>query len=104
MVVSDSAIAGTAAVAAPDRHGAEAARQVIEEGGNAVDAAIATAFVLAVTFPEAGNLGGGGFMTLHLDGRQDFLDFRETAPAAASRDMYLDAAGAVIPDGSLVGA
>ena len=104
LVVSDGAIAGTAAVAAPDRHGAEAARQVIEEGGNAVDAAIATAFVLAVTFPEAGNLGGGGFMTLHLDGRQDFLDFRETAPAAASRDMYLDAAGAVIPDGSLVGA
>ena len=53
-------IAGIAAVAAPDRHGAEAARQVLKDGGNAVDAAIATAFVLAVTSPEAGNLGGGG--------------------------------------------
>jgi gamma-glutamyltranspeptidase/glutathione hydrolase len=104
LLAPSGAIAGVAAVAAPDRHGAEAARQVIEDGGNAVDAAIATAFVLAVTFPEAGNLGGGGFMTLHLDGRQDFLDFRETAPAAATRDMYLDATGAVIPDGSLVGA
>ena len=94
---------GTAAVAAPDRHGAETARQILLEGGNAVDAAIATAFTLAVTYPEAGNLGGGGFMTIHLDGRQDFLDFRETAPAAATRDMYLDAAGAVIPDASLIG-
>jgi gamma-glutamyltranspeptidase/glutathione hydrolase len=95
--------AGTAAVASPDRHGAQAAQQVILEGGNAVDAAIATAFVLAVTFPEAGNLGGGGFMTIHRDGRQDFLDFRETAPAAATRDMYLDADGEAIPDLSLVG-
>ena len=83
---------------------AAVAERILLEGGNAVDAAIATAFVLAVTFPEAGNLGGGGFMTVHLDGRQQFLDFRETAPAGATRDMYLDAAGKAIPDASLIGA
>ncbi len=96
--------AGIAAVAAPDRPSAEVARDVLRRGGNAVDAAIATAFALAVTYPEAGNLGGGGFLTLHIDGKQAFLDFRETAPAAATRDMYLDAAGKAVPDASLVGA
>ena len=96
--------AGTAAIAAPDRPSADVAREVLRRGGNAVDAAIATAFALAVTYPEAGNLGGGGFLTLHIDGKQAFLDFRETAPAAATRDMYLDAAGKVTPDASLVGA
>ncbi|MFM7708734.1 MAG: gamma-glutamyltransferase family protein, partial [Gammaproteobacteria bacterium] len=95
---------GIAAVAAPDRPSAEVAREVLRSGGNAVDAAIATAFALAVTYPEAGNLGGGGFLTLHIDGKQAFLDFRETAPAAATRDMYLDAKGEVVPDASLVGA
>ena len=104
VVAPGAAVAGAAAVAAPDRHGAEVAERILLEGGNAVDAAIATAFVLAVTFPEAGNLGGGGFMTVHLDGRQQFLDFRETAPAGATRDMYLDAAGKAIPDASLIGA
>ena len=104
VVARAAAVAGAAAVAAPDRHGAEVAERILLEGGNAVDAAIATAFVLAVTFPEAGNLGGGGFMTVHLDGRQQFLDFRETAPAGATRDMYLDAAGKAIPDASLIGA
>jgi gamma-glutamyltranspeptidase/glutathione hydrolase len=96
--------AGIAAVAVPDRPSAEVARDVLRRGGNAVDAAIATAFALAVTYPEAGNLGGGGFLTLHIDGKQAFLDFRETAPAAATRDMYLDAAGKAVPDASLVGA
>jgi gamma-glutamyltranspeptidase/glutathione hydrolase len=96
--------AGIAAVAAPDRPSAEVARDVLRRGGNAVDAAIATAFALAVTYPEAGNLGGGGFLTLHIDGKQAFLDFRETAPATATRDMYLDAAGKAVPDASLVGA
>jgi gamma-glutamyltranspeptidase/glutathione hydrolase len=96
--------AGIAAVAVPDRPSAEVARDVLRRGGNAVDAAIATAFALAVTYPEAGNLGGGGFLTLHIDGEQAFLDFRETAPAAATRDMYLDPAGEPIPDASLVGA
>jgi gamma-glutamyltranspeptidase/glutathione hydrolase len=104
VVAPGAAVARAAAVAAPDRHGAEVAERILLEGGNAVDAAIATAFVLAVTFPEAGNLGGGGFMTVHLDGQQQFLDFRETAPAGATRDMYLDAAGKAIPDASLIGA
>ena len=92
-----------AAVAAPDRYGAEVAESVMRSGGNAVDAAVATAFVLAVTFPEAGNLGGGGFITLKLGTATAFLDFREVAPQAASRDMYLDAAGKPIPGASLIG-
>jgi len=82
------------------RAGVEAMRQ----GGNAVDAAVATGFALAVVLPEAGNLGGGGFMLLRLaDGHAHFLDFREKAPAAASRDMYLDAKGNPLPDASVVG-
>ena len=91
------------AVAAPDRYGALAAREVLKAGGNAVDAAVATAFVLAVTYPEAGNLGGGGFMTLYVDGKPYFLDYRETAPAKASAGMYLDAKGQPIVEASLVG-
>jgi gamma-glutamyltranspeptidase / glutathione hydrolase len=64
---------------------------VLAQGGNAVDAAIATQFALAVCFPSAGNLGGGGFMVVRLnDGTIDGLDYRETAPATATRDMYLD--------------
>ena len=91
------------AVASPDRFGALAAREVLKAGGNAVDAAVATAFVLAVTYPEAGNLGGGGFMTLYVDGKPYFLDYRETAPAKATAGMYLDPAGNPIVDLSLVG-
>ena len=82
-----------AAVASPDRYGALAAQSVLREGGNAVDAAVATAFTLAVSYPEAGNIGGGGFMTLFVNGRAYFLDYRETAPAAASANMYLDSEG-----------
>jgi gamma-glutamyltranspeptidase/glutathione hydrolase len=92
------------AVAAPDRYGAEAAREVLKAGGDAVDAAVAAAFALAVTYPEAGNLGGGGFMTLYVGGKPYFLDYRETAPAAARADMYLDKAGEPIQGQSLVGA
>ncbi|MEO8412915.1 MAG: gamma-glutamyltransferase [Ginsengibacter sp.] len=67
---------------------------ILKEGGNAVDAAVATQLALAVVYPDAGNIGGGGFMVAHLkDGRNISIDFRETAPAAASRDMYLDATG-----------
>ena len=92
-----------AAIAIPDNHGAEVAEAVLRDGGNAVDAAVATAFVLAVTYPEAGNLGGGGFITLHHQGIDRFLDFREAAPGRASRDMYLDAQGNYVAESSLVG-
>jgi gamma-glutamyltranspeptidase / glutathione hydrolase len=93
-----------AAVAAPDRYGADTAAQILSAGGNAVDAAVAVAFTLAVTYPEAGNLGGGGFATVLVDGKAFFLDYRERAPASASAGMYLDAAGAVLPDATTVGA
>lgn len=71
--------------------------EVLKQGGNAVDAAVAVGYALAVVYPAAGNLGGGGFMTLQLaDGRKTFLDFREKAPLAATADMYLDASGNVV--------
>ncbi|MBC2655012.1 gamma-glutamyltransferase [Pseudomonas sp. MSSRFD41] len=92
------------AVAAPNQYGADVAAQILKKGGNAVDAAVATAFTLAVTYPEAGNIGGGGFMTLFIDGKPYFLDYRETAPKAATRDMYLNDKGEVIENLSLVGA
>src|SRR5882757_2080554 len=78
--------------------------EILRQGGNAVDAAVATGFALAVVHPSAGNIGGGGFMLLpKANGELHFLDFREKAPKAASRDMYLDAQGNVIPDASQVG-
>jgi gamma-glutamyltranspeptidase/glutathione hydrolase len=81
-------------VVAQERHAADVGAAVLRGGGNAIDAAVATAFALAVTHPSAGNLGGGGFLLLRLaDGRTAFFDFRERAPLAASRGMYLDAAG-----------
>ncbi|WP_027908483.1 gamma-glutamyltransferase [Pseudomonas sp. URMO17WK12:I4] len=92
------------AVAAPDEYAAKVAAEVLKKGGNAVDAAVATAFTLAITYPEAGNIGGGGFMTLFMDGKPYFLDYRETAPKAATKTMYLDDKGEVIENLSLVGA
>lgn len=78
--------------------------QVLKEGGNAVDAAVAVGYALAVVYPAAGNLGGGGFMTLQLaNGEKRFLDFRERAPLAATPDMYLDTQGQVRPGASTQG-
>lgn len=92
------------AVAAPDQYGAQVAADILRKGGNAVDAAVATAFTLAVTYPEAGNIGGGGFMTLYMDGKAYFLDYREVAPKAATRNMFLDDKGEIVENLSLVGA
>lgn len=101
--VIDKQLPSQAAVAMPDRYSAEVSSQILEQGGNAVDAAVAAAFTLAVTYPEAGNIGGGGFMTLRVNGNSDFLDYREVAPAAATRDMFLTENGDVIEKGSLSG-
>src|SRR6195256_1754138 len=77
---------------------------VLKRGGNAVDAAVAVGYAMAVVYPAAGNLGGGGFMTIQLaDGRKTFLDFREKAPLAATANMYLDRDGNVIKGASTTG-
>ena len=84
--------------------GSRAGAEIMRAGGNAVDAAVATGFALAVVHPAAGNLGGGGFMLVRLaDGETHFVDFREKAPAAATPDMYLDARGNVIQGASEFG-
>lgn len=82
----------------------QAGLDVLKRGGNAVDAAVATALTLAVVYPRAGNLGGGGFMLIALaDGRTTAIDFRETAPGRATADMYLNEAREVVPDRSTLG-
>jgi gamma-glutamyltranspeptidase/glutathione hydrolase len=86
MVVTDNAVA------------TNVGRDVLASGGNAADAAVATAFALAVAYPTAGNIGGGGFVVSRMHGEVKALDFRETAPAAATRDMYLDASGKPKPE------
>lgn len=88
-----------AMVVTREMHATDAGLAALRSGGNAIDAAVAVGFALAVTHPSAGNLGGGGFMLIRLaDGRATFLDFRERAPARASRDMYLDAGGKATED------
>jgi gamma-glutamyltranspeptidase/glutathione hydrolase len=91
MIATDAPLAGRAGV------------EILRQGGNAVDAAVAVGFALAVAYPEAGNLGGGGYMVIHMaDGRTGALDYREVAPLAATRDMYLDSTGTLTPK-SVVG-
>ena len=91
-------------VASSSSLASEAGVEVMMRGGNAVDAACATALALAVTHPAAGNLGGGGFMLIRLaNGKTTAIDYRETAPALASRNMYLEKAGNLVPGSSLVG-
>jgi len=85
-----------------ERHATEAGLKILESGGNAIDAAVAVGFALAVTHSSAGNIGGGGFMLIRLaDGRTTFIDFRERAPGAASRNMYLDASGKATQDSTV---
>ncbi|HLV93684.1 MAG TPA: gamma-glutamyltransferase [Candidatus Acidoferrales bacterium] len=92
MVVSDEKLASDAGV------------EIMKRGGNAVDAAVAVAFALAVVEPQAGNIGGGGFMLVRMaNGREGFVDYRETAPAGASRNMYLRPDGTVDPKASIEG-
>src|SRR5271155_5524975 len=92
MVVSDEMLASAAGF------------EILKRGGNAVDAAVAVAFALAVVEPQAGNIGGGGFMLVRLkDGQAHFVDYRETAPRNSSRDMYTKADSAEEKDASLVG-
>jgi len=110
LIGSSVLAAKPAAFAMPDEYSASVTKQVLLAGGNAVDAAVAAGFVLAVTYPEAGNIGGGGFMTLFHAKAQGsamkqalFLDYREKAPKAAFTTLYLDKDNQVIPYRSLVG-
>ncbi|HEV3278913.1 MAG TPA: gamma-glutamyltransferase [Terriglobia bacterium] len=92
-------------VASSEAHATDAGLEILRAGGNAVDAAVAVGFALAVTHPFAGNIGGGGFMLVRLaSGEAAFIDYREAAPGRASHNMYLDAQGNLIKDASLVGA
>ena len=96
LCLSRGGYAADAALAMPDQFSADTVEEILLSGGNAIDAAIAAAFSLAVTFPEAGNIGAGGFMMSYMEGEAAFLDFRERAPGAASRDMYLNESGEVV--------
>ncbi|KAF0247278.1 MAG: gamma-glutamyltranspeptidase, partial [bacterium] len=91
-------------VSSADRIASEVGVEVLKKGGNAVDAAVAVALALAVTYPTAGNLGGGGFMVIRMaDGKTTAIDYRETAPAKATHDMYLDKEARVIANASSTG-
>ncbi|MEX0593801.1 MAG: gamma-glutamyltransferase, partial [Balneolaceae bacterium] len=90
-----------AVVVTAEERATNAGLEILEQGGNAVDAAVAVQFSLAVTLPRAGNIGGGGFMVVHMaDGTRAALDFREKAPAKAHRDMFLDPNGEYVPERS----
>ncbi len=91
-------------VATDEELGSRAGVEILQKGGNAIDAAVATAFALAVVEPAAGNIGGGGFMLIRLaDGKTTFLDYREVAPGRATRDMYIGADGKLDPEASTTG-
>ena len=91
-------------VATDEELASKAGVEILQKGGNAVDAAVATAFALAVVEPAAGNIGGGGFMLVRMaDGRTSFLDYRETAPGKATRDMYIKPDGKLDTDASVIG-
>jgi gamma-glutamyltranspeptidase / glutathione hydrolase len=91
-------------VVTDEQLGSQAGVEIMKHGGNAIDAAVAVAFALAVVEPAAGNIGGGGFMLVRLaDGRSSFLDYREVAPGRATREMYIDANGKLDADASTVG-
>lgn len=96
--------ANSGMVASANKIASQVGVDIMKRGGNAIDSACAVGFALAVVYPAAGNLGGGGFMLIRLaDGKSVAIDYRETGPEAASRTMYLDAAGNIIPEASLVG-
>jgi gamma-glutamyltranspeptidase / glutathione hydrolase len=91
-------------VSSADELASEVGIKILKEGGNAVDAAVGVGFVLAVVYPQAGNIGGGGFMVIHfIGGKNTSIDYREKAPSLATRDMYLDANGNVLEDLSTTG-
>src|SRR5437763_6845554 len=91
-------------VVTDEEFGSQAGAEILKHGGNAVDAAVATAFALAVVEPAAGNIGGGGFMLIRLaDGKTTFLDYRETAPGKATRDMYIGKDGKLDEAASVIG-
>jgi gamma-glutamyltranspeptidase/glutathione hydrolase len=98
-----AAATGSGAVVSSETDATAAGSRVLAGGGNAVDAAVATALALVVVHPGAGNLGGGGFALVRVAGALAALDFRETAPARARPDLYLDAHGDPVPDASLIG-
>src|ERR1700677_4054407 len=103
--VTDAPVTAPHAMVVSIHHDAtDAGVEILHEGGNAVDAAVAVGFALAVVYPAAGNIGGGGFLlTRDKNGKTHFLDYREKAPAAASADMYLDEQKNVVPGLSTIG-
>ena len=97
-------VGNKAMVATDDPPASAVGLEILKQGGNAVDAAVAVAFTLAVTYPQAGNIGGGGFMVLRTADKKVYtLDYRERAPLKGFRDMYLDSNGNVISDLSITG-
>lgn len=91
-------------ISSAEERASQAGLEILKQGGNAIDAAVAVQFALAVTLPRAGNIGGGGFMVIHLeDGTVKTLDFREKAPHRATRNMFLDESGEFVPERSQIG-